>query len=73
MKRTTTQTRKFIALRTWGLPLLAAVALNMTACGAQKEGCPINDRAAVKTNRKGEMSTKRGKSNLFPKKMRKRM
>lgn len=37
-------------------------------------GCPINDPATVgaSTSKKNKLSTKRGKSNLFPKKMRKR-
>lgn len=55
--------------------LLALCALLMTAslpaCNSQKTGCPINEEAGrANTNKKGELSTKRGKSNLFPKGMR---
>lgn len=44
----------------------------VTSCGGPKSGCPVNERAKVKTNKKGELSSKGGKSNLFPKKMRKK-
>ena len=44
-----------------------------TSCGSNKTGCPVNERAAGKTNKKGELSNKKGKSNLFPKKVRKKM
>jgi hypothetical protein len=37
---------------------------------AKKTGCPINEKAHVKPNGKGEYGKKRGKSNLFPKHMR---
>lgn len=39
---------------------------------ARKTGCKITEEAHVKLNRKGELPTKRGKSNLFSKKQRKR-
>jgi len=45
----------------------------MNACGGPKTGCPVNERAKVKTNRKGELSRKSGKTNLFPKNVRKKM
>lgn len=62
--------RKLITL----LCLSALVFLTgttMTSC-SRKSGCPVNENAHVKPNRKGEMPTKRGRSNLFPKTMRKR-
>lgn len=37
---------------------------------SKKTGCPINENARAKPNKKGEFGKKRGKSNLFPKKMR---
>ena len=46
------------------------VSLFVSACGSNKTGCPINDGAHVKTDKKGNMSSNRGKSNLFPKNMR---
>ncbi|MFK7774007.1 MAG: hypothetical protein AB8F94_17780 [Saprospiraceae bacterium] len=39
---------------------------------SKKTGCPVNETVGKSTNRKGDLSTKRGKSNLFPKKMRKK-
>ena len=39
---------------------------------SKKTGCPVNETVGKTTNRKGELSTKRGKSNLFPKSMRKK-
>ncbi|MCF8237555.1 MAG: hypothetical protein K9I85_05325 [Saprospiraceae bacterium] len=43
------------------------------SCSSSKSGCPANDKAdSVKLNKNGEMSGKRGSSNLFPKKMRKK-
>jgi hypothetical protein len=45
----------------------------LTSCSGPKTGCPINEKAKVKTNRKGELSRKKGKSSLFPKKVRKKM
>ena len=44
---------------------------SLTSCN-KKTGCPINENVHVKTNKKGEFSNKRGKSNLLPKHMRKR-
>ncbi len=43
-----------------------------SAC-SPKVGCELNEGMGPKTNRKGELSTKRGDSSLFGKKMRKRM
>lgn len=44
---------------------------SMASCSSQKKGCPVNEDATKGTTGKnGELSTKRGKSNLFPKKMR---
>lgn len=37
-----------------------------TSC-SKKTGCPINKNAGAKTDKNGELSKKRGKSNLFPK------
>ena len=46
----------------------------MISCGGPKSGCPVNERAKTKVNRKtGQLSGKKGKSNLFPKKVRKKM
>jgi len=53
--------------------LFCFTAMN-TSCGSNKTGCPVNERAKnAGTNRKGELSNKKGKSNLFPKKVRKKM
>ena len=59
--------------------ILALIALIFTvaltqACGSNKEGCPINEDARkAETNRKGELSTRGGNSNLFSPKMRKKI
>lgn len=45
----------------------------LTSCGGPKSGCPINEKAKSRVNKKGELSGKKGKSNLFPKKVRKKM
>ncbi len=44
----------------------------LTSCGSKKSGCPVNENAHVKPNKKGMLPSKRGKSNLFPKNMRKK-
>jgi thioredoxin-related protein len=49
---------------------LLVVSLFFSACGSNKSGCPINENTHVKTDKKGNMSSNRGKSNLFPKNMR---
>lgn len=48
---------------------LSAFMLTSYSC-AKKTGCPINEKAHVKPNAKGEYGKKKGKSNLFPKHMR---
>jgi len=42
----------------------------VTSC-SKKTGCPSTENAHVKPGKKGNYPTKKGKSNLFPKKMRK--
>lgn len=52
--------------------LFVALFLLVAPAGAcqRKAGCPATESANVKTNRKGELPTKGGKSQLFPKNMR---
>ena len=38
----------------------------------KKTGCLVTENVHSKPGRKGQLSTKRGKSNLFPKEMRKK-
>jgi len=58
------------------LPSLLIVTLLLfsssafTSCN-RGTGCKMNE-SQVKSNRKGELSSKRGKTNLFPKKLRKK-
>ncbi len=52
---------------------LLTVSTSSLASCSRKSGCPAYDSAKADTNRKGELSTKRGKSSLFPKDMRKKM
>ncbi|MCB0693613.1 MAG: hypothetical protein H6568_14915 [Lewinellaceae bacterium] len=55
------------------LGFVLGATLFAPACSSSKSGCPVNDNADnVKLNKNGEMSSKRGKSNLFPKNMRKK-
>lgn len=51
------------------LSVLAISAVGTSAC-SRKTGCPAYESAQTRTNRKGELPSKRGKSNLFPKEMR---
>lgn len=46
-------------------------ASSLTSC-SKKTGCPINEEMGPNVNRKGELSMKRGKTNLFDKKTRKK-
>ncbi len=48
---------------------LTAFTLTSYSC-SKKTGCPINEKAHVKPDKKGNFGKKRGKSNLFPKNMR---
>ena len=48
---------------------IALFTLPASSC-QRKSGCPVNDDAKAKVNRKGEYSKKGGSSNLFPKHMR---
>lgn len=46
--------------------------LSTMAC-SRKSGCPVNDQATTKVDRKGGFSKNKNSSNLFPKDMRKKM
>lgn len=50
---------------------LASSTATLSSC-SRKSGCPAYESTKAPTNRKGELSTKRGNSNLFPKNMRKK-
>ncbi len=52
---------------------MAAVVLWASGCGTAKTGCPANEAAAIKLKEGGELPRKKGKSQLFPKKMRRKM
>lgn len=49
--------------------VFAAFLVPSTGC-APKYGCEVYESTQAPTNRKGELSKKGGKSNLFPKHMR---
>ena len=51
--------------------LLGILMVSTTSC-QRGSGCPAQDAATVRTDKKGKLSTKRGSSKLFPKQMRKR-
>lgn len=49
------------------------VLFSMTTSSCNRgTGCPASDNAHVKPNRKGELPSRRGKSTLFPKGMKKK-
>jgi len=48
------------------------VSTSVTSCKT-KEGCGLEEKYAAPTGRDGRLSTKKGKSNLFSKKQRKKM
>lgn len=56
--------------RSFWLLAIFLFSISISACN-RKAGCPAYESAGAKTNRKGELSTKSGKSQLFPQKMRK--
>lgn len=53
------------------LSLLFTVTTVTSSC-SKKTGCPINESVHVKSGKNGQMKSKKGKSNLFPKDMRKK-
>ncbi len=53
--------------------LAFSFSLVTTSCGSNKTGCPINEEAHVKPDRKGRLPKKEGQQHLFSKKARKRM
>lgn len=52
--------------------LILLFAGTFSSCGSNKTGCPVNENVHTKSDRKGNLSTKRGKSSLFPKNMKKK-
>ncbi len=52
------------------LLFLSMTVTTGTSCN-RGYGCPSTENLGAKTNRKGQLSSKKGQSNLFPKKMRK--
>jgi hypothetical protein len=61
--------RKFLPILS--LLVFAILLIPAQSC-SRKSGCPANEDATVKTNKKGELPTASGRSQLFPKNMRKR-
>lgn len=60
-----------LGLKTLLLFSFVAVFCVCSSCSSSKTGCPINEQAQVRTNKKGELPTSRGKSSIFPKKVKK--
>ncbi len=54
------------------LSAMLLVAFTQTSCRTKKEGCGLEEQYAPPTDRRGNLTTKSGDSNLFGKKMRKR-
>ena len=61
-----------IKLRSTGIffVLIASMTLSTTTACNRKSGCPVNEDAHVKPGRDGTYKKSKGKSNLFPKHMR---
>lgn len=55
-----------------GLFLAFSTAITTSSC-SRKVGCELNEQMAPKTDKRGNLSKKRGSSNLFDKKTRKKM
>jgi hypothetical protein len=55
-----------------GFIFAVSALFSITSC-SPKVGCEINEEIGPKTNKRGKLSTKRGSSNLFDKKKRKKM
>ena len=53
--------------------LCLLIFVSISSSCSKKTGCPINEKTHVKTNKKGLLSSKGGKSNLFDKKTRRRI
>jgi len=49
-----------------------SISTSLTSCKA-KEGCGLEEKYGASTNKDGSLSRKKGKSNLFSKKKRKKM
>ena len=61
-------------LKVKNLLLLAIVGLTFSLVSCKTgEGCNNQDRYSAKTDKNGNLSTKKGKSDLFSKKQKKRM
>lgn len=48
------------------------VSFTLTSCNSNKTGCPVNESVHTKSGKDGKLSTKGGKSSLFPKNMKKK-
>lgn len=55
-----------------GFIFVFTLCFSTTSC-SPKVGCELNEEIGPKTNKRGELSKKRGNSGLFDKKTRKRM
>jgi len=58
----------------WGFGIMAIfslIGLSQSSC-SPKTGCPMNEEVHVKPDKKGKLPTGGGRSQLFPKNMRKK-
>lgn len=53
------------------IPVMLLLTAPQYSCN-RKAGCPATEAARSKTGKDGKLSSKRGKSNLFPKEMRRK-
>lgn len=55
------------------LVLFSFTTITTNSSCTRKTGCPVSEQVGPKVDKRGRMSTKRGKTKLFGKKHRKRM
>ena len=51
---------------------LLLLSCSISSCSSNKTGCPINENAHVKADKKGKFKSRSGRTNLFPKNMRRK-
>lgn len=55
------------------LTAITGLVLVMSSCSSSKTGCPINEQAHVKADKRGNLPRSRGKSSVFPKDVKKKV
>lgn len=53
--------------------IVPIIFAGISACSSSKTGCPANEKAHVKADKRGNLPTSRGKSSVFPKDVKKKL